>query len=614
MSLTLEQRASLWDATGRPVLGRRVLSARAGTGKTKMLGQYVADLLADWHLHFAHWQGIALLSYTNIASKEIESRLPVGNLGHPHFAGTIDSFVNRFIFLPHGAQSMGASIRPRLVGEPHFPWRAKTASLADKCFASVQYLADSTINVNPSKLAAVVERRADQVSDITEAIRSRKRALNAAGYATQSDSNHFSAIALRDNTRIARALAFRFPVIIVDEAQDMTESQHILIDLLVQSGLANAVLVGDEFQAIYEWNTAKPELFISKASSSQWSSASISGSFRCSPSICSSLNALSGGEVIVPVNGSKNAGYPSSVTVVHFDSDSDAAATDLAALIDGMASSISGRNAHSGEASLRLAVLTRSNDDAAHLRGLFSGRSIGRPSISLNAETRIFASLVYYSWAGNKVKAVSSYEKLVAMIRDFESLEVMRKVLAEEWAGPGASILDYRKHVLSELSKIRQLLSNAVGPGQEPKLCHSKLAVPSSLPGIESGQLDSIRLETSARPNTESPALSFIFGSAPSMSSITHPQFYDLKLSFSTIHSVKGETYDGVLYVLRKQGLSCGCPQKSNRTIRIAGHALLQCESKRLMYVAMSRAAQVLCVAVQSDLDLWEQLLIPSTL
>ncbi|HYX05967.1 MAG TPA: UvrD-helicase domain-containing protein, partial [Bacteroidales bacterium] len=72
--------------------GKFVVRACPGSGKTYSVAARFARLLKDWK--FSH-QGIAVISFTNVAWQEIESYLHnIFNIHtpiqHPHFLGTID--------------------------------------------------------------------------------------------------------------------------------------------------------------------------------------------------------------------------------------------------------------------------------------------------------------------------------------------------------------------------------------------------------------------------------------------------------------------------------------------------------------------------------------------
>ena len=118
--------------------GKFVVRACPGSGKTYSVAARLAHKISNWE---SKYQGIATLSFTNIAWQEIEkqvsdfgTRTPID---YPHFLGTIDSFVNRFIFLPFGHLVMNCNSRPVLVGEPHGSWSGKTYS--EGCFDNISY-------------------------------------------------------------------------------------------------------------------------------------------------------------------------------------------------------------------------------------------------------------------------------------------------------------------------------------------------------------------------------------------------------------------------------------------------------------------------------------------
>lgn len=84
--------------------GKVVLHACPGSGKTTIVARKLANYLQCWNRPH---QGIAVLSFTNVASDEIRHQatemLPEGYcVDDPHFIGTLDSFIDNFIFLRFG--------------------------------------------------------------------------------------------------------------------------------------------------------------------------------------------------------------------------------------------------------------------------------------------------------------------------------------------------------------------------------------------------------------------------------------------------------------------------------------------------------------------------------
>lgn len=128
MELTEAQVKSLWD-NEKPVSGLHIVSARPGTGKTTTLTRYCEDVYNEWPDRYKPWQGMAILSYTNVAREELEKKIKFsGNisllLSGANFIGTLDSFINQYLFLPFAGPYMGEGVsRPKLVGEPFGLWK-----------------------------------------------------------------------------------------------------------------------------------------------------------------------------------------------------------------------------------------------------------------------------------------------------------------------------------------------------------------------------------------------------------------------------------------------------------------------------------------------------------
>lgn len=253
--------------------GRFVLRACPGSGKTFTVGLRLADRLLHWEPRHT---GIATLSFTNVACAEIEATLALAGWSRgvraPHFLGTLDSFIDTFIFLPFGHRVMGCTKRPVLVGFDGRPWSQTGAWAWGKangnCYQNGCTLANFSwnlqnefIDVRPSPPSCELGHRV---------CKSMKTRFVKTGHATQTDAAYWAVQILTQFPCIAKALARRFPEIIVDEVQDTSEAQMKVIDLLVEAGLKEVMLVGDPDQAIYEWRQALPELMRAKLAHDDW--------------------------------------------------------------------------------------------------------------------------------------------------------------------------------------------------------------------------------------------------------------------------------------------------------------------------------------------------------
>ena len=257
--------------------GKFVVRACPGSGKTYCVGARLARLIHNWEKKHV---GIAVLSFTNVAWQEIEKKCAekfnISKITYPHFLGTIDSFVNKYIFLPFGHLALGCNCRPTLVGEPHGIWSGKDFS--SSLFDNISY----TIN---GRMYAIQPKIMQKDWQQNQYITGAKKRYNKSGYATQNDANYFAMKILEKYPQIAKAIAVRFPYLIVDEAQDTSNIQMRIIDLLIENGLSDVMLIGDPDQAIFEWNDAKPELFIQKYN--EWeNSIELNENRRSSQNIC----------------------------------------------------------------------------------------------------------------------------------------------------------------------------------------------------------------------------------------------------------------------------------------------------------------------------------------
>lgn len=266
-----------------------VVKACPGSGKTYCVAARLAYMLKSWNKSN---QGIAALSFTNVAWKEIRDSLKKSYgeeylIRSPHFIGTIDSFINQLIFLPFGHKVIGCSGRPVMVGEPYGRWTGGW-NFYQKRFCDLVYDIDGNLGRKyPQAIRNTLwENKRTKFENA-------KKAMLKSGIATQCDSDYFSLKLLRKFPVIANALAKRFPVLIIDEAQDTTNIQMGIIDCLLRAGLKEIMLVGDPDQAIFEWNKANPDLFMRKMIEWRSNALELNQNRRSSQNISTFSSALS---------------------------------------------------------------------------------------------------------------------------------------------------------------------------------------------------------------------------------------------------------------------------------------------------------------------------------
>jgi len=272
--------------------GKIVLCACPGSGKTYVVGKKLLKYLETWpHIY----RGIAILSFTNVASKEISRQTKelaesnFQNIKFPHFIGTLDSFINTFIFLRFGyLMYENDRKRPKITyenfGQLLYP---RKECYKNRCTNNLNlfHWSDSQLLKDGQPIACAVSSQKPCVSY--------KKAMLKNGYATQREVPALSLRLLKKHSKIANEIAYRFPVIMIDEAQDTSREQMEIIELLAEKGASTVVIVGDSDQAIYEWRDATPEYFKNKLSDTKWTSLYLTANFRSSQHICNATAKFS---------------------------------------------------------------------------------------------------------------------------------------------------------------------------------------------------------------------------------------------------------------------------------------------------------------------------------
>lgn len=248
-----------------PVTGHLFLEACPGSGKTEVVGFKTAYEMQRWEPRFF---GMAVLTFTNTATKEIQERVRsfTGKTdNYPHFIDTFDSWLHSFLVQPFGYKVGGSSgqqndLTMRLIqdrkrhhfldGFKVFPKHIDRKPLLvnqytwdpySECF--YYYNRGERLVLEPSKWDY---RR----------LRETKQKLWRAGFFTHDDTEAISYLLCKEE--VGHRLATRFPYIIVDECQDLSPCQLGILRQLAKQG-SQIHLIGDLSQSIFGFAGANPE-------------------------------------------------------------------------------------------------------------------------------------------------------------------------------------------------------------------------------------------------------------------------------------------------------------------------------------------------------------------
>lgn len=250
MSLTEAQQDIVDNAQGN-----FLVRACPGSGKTYTIAAKMLKDDDNWSLARS---GIAMLSFTNTAQEELANEIEIladRKIAYPHYVGTIDAFINKYIFFPYINLLGYDTSTIKTVGEPYT--RNYGYSRKQSCALKFKYDLDGTY-IPPSGGAGNVYDK-KTIEDAKKV----KYAMLRDGQFTQADINYHALDILKKYSHIVATISERFPYFYVDEAQDTTPV-HWEILRLITSHKSNQRfgVIGDPDQSIYGWNGAKPEIFI----------------------------------------------------------------------------------------------------------------------------------------------------------------------------------------------------------------------------------------------------------------------------------------------------------------------------------------------------------------
>jgi superfamily I DNA/RNA helicase len=274
--------------------GNFFLSACPGSGKTRTVGVRTAWAAVD-----GEGRIIAATSYTNTAVRQIQEAAAAAGapIAEPHFVGTLHSFLLRYVFYPFGHLVMGCEPPARLVfGDFHRVNDPQTFAQFEDGKPKPPPIPVWDFHFRPN--GGVVINKGDipyglpldpqeVVKRCGEYVVEQKRELAKRGIASPSDAMFYALDVLQQHQVVREALATRFDEIIVDEVQDTSAVQLECIRQLHATGkLASVVLTGDLEQAIYEWAGAHPEDVEALVSDLGLEEVFLNENFRSSQAIC----------------------------------------------------------------------------------------------------------------------------------------------------------------------------------------------------------------------------------------------------------------------------------------------------------------------------------------
>ena len=277
--------------------GHCVVLAGPGSGKTKTLTIKLARFLAE---DVREPRGVACITYNNECARELETRLEILGIeaGRRAFIGTVHSFSLTQVILPYAkAANLG------LPDEFDIATRTETGLALERAFRRtiggpenpqdyefrMGIYRRSILNRN----SVVWRTRDPAIAGLVEAYEEELRALGKIDF---DDMPLIALGALRENAWLQRALYAKYPILIVDEYQDLGRALHrMVMGLCFHSGL-RLFAVGDVDQSIYGFTGANPELLKQLSDRDDVETIQLRLNYRCGSQIVTASSYVLGEE------------------------------------------------------------------------------------------------------------------------------------------------------------------------------------------------------------------------------------------------------------------------------------------------------------------------------
>jgi len=560
--------------------GWRDVRACPGSGKTTILAIKLLLLASKWSA--AH-QGICVLTHTNVACDEIRTRLIGHSAGHrfqtyPHFVGTIQEFVHRFLALPY-IRSKGIKVH-RIDDVAAIAYMTRRANRVITTFLDRRKISIAGLKLDHETGTPKVpgfNLRSDKPSykAMTDLLMARLRD----GVFFYSEIYHYARKCAAENPEIVLALRRRFAAVFADEMQDTSDYQDDLIRSLFTCDEGKFQRIGDPDQAIFG---SMGEGKANTSFNSDEDHHVIGTTHRFCDNICEKIAGLSVGRIdqIASLAGEERVSHPH--TVLLFDDATKLEVLECFAAVvaeedpDSSWVNVKAVGANDGEGGFIRQYWTAF--DKRQTPSAFKPQSLRQ---AVTRDWNLFSSHTY-----------ERYSAILRAVVDLLRLAGVRRVEG----GPFHSETSLRSQLKADgrYGRFRQLVRRwIVEPSEDEAQWTASVAELADILSLDATIDDLQSYLSFALPAEDG---------APVLTKIGNQYLArnGRAINVGTIHSVKGETHDATL-VLETQYHEWDVQHVLDYLARVDTGAIRgkrRIRAARLLYVGMSRPRHLVCLAM----------------
>lgn len=579
--------------------GHDDVQACPGSGKTTLVGLKLLCLARKWT---TSRRGICVLTHTNVARDEILKCISLHPTGHalrsyPHFVGTIQEFVNTFLALP-SLRSKGMVVSQ--IDDDHCVARLeRMAAFGTKAYLRNRFASISDLRYRWQNDALVLVTPAfqgpSQSASYQDLIAIKSR-LQREGAFFYSEMYAYAQETLFRSPQLAVSLRHRFPVVLVDEMQDVQGFQDDLINAIFRDPTVRYQRFGDPDQSIFDGVGGEfPNVSYNAAAMQP-----IAESHRYCPAIAAHLPGLSSRKLELTTSCVVNPTDPANTMILFSDATRDQVLERFGHIVQALPAdrrrtvkAVGGVAENNGEAAAPLNIASYWPDfdrslQSQNFRPATLCQAVRHATSFGSSATRIplllDAVVNVYRLAGTRFVDRAGAEKppsragLSDHLRSIQAYGPFRRLIAGWVLGPEPTEPEWAERIQS----LRGLLGLPANVGNAAEF----LAYDSTPVSADAAQ----------------PAPVNVFISEGGV-----------KIQVATIHSVKGETHDATLLLETKHrrlsDVKEMLPHLLDPTLAVpvfdAAHpttnASVRAAFMKKAYVAASRPKHVLGIAMGRD-------------
>jgi len=275
--------------------GNCVMLAGPGSGKTKALTIKIARMLEE---DVAPPRGIACITFSNECVREIRNRLDaLGVAGKRNlFIGTVHSFCLKHVVIPYGRMAGLGLPEPLSVASPSEQERLFQRAL-EKTIGANERPSSWKLRLDSYRRIHLNRDGGDRGSDdpqVAQLVIEYERLLREAKQVDFDDMTLSGLRVIEQFQWVRKALRARFPILVIDEYQDLGVPLHRLATCLRSRAGIRLLAVGDADQSIYGFSGAKPSLLRELSEAEDVQSVTLPFNYRCGSTIISASEVALG--------------------------------------------------------------------------------------------------------------------------------------------------------------------------------------------------------------------------------------------------------------------------------------------------------------------------------